>query len=161
MDKLKGLGVALLFFTVLAAALVVALAIFRGAGWAAEHLIPWTGIAFWIVVAGCVLLFAPMALFRASRGAAAMGLLLASYFFGFILWLWSFFVTLHLWGVVWTVIGMFFAGVGLVPFAFLAAAFHGTWGLVGNLALMLAATGLTRFASFWVIAKAERVPAFG
>lgn len=161
MERLRGLGAMLLYAAVLCALVVVGLAVFRGAGWVAARALPWSGIAFWIAAACCIFLFAPMALFRASRGASAMGLLLASYLFGVILWLWSFFVTLQLWGAVWTVIGLFFAGVGLVPFALLAAAFHGSWPLVGNLVLMLVATGVTRIASFWIVAKLERVPAFG
>jgi hypothetical protein len=46
----------------------------------------------------CLLVLLPACLMPSARGFASIGLLLASFIFGFLLWVWAFIVTLQIWG---------------------------------------------------------------
>lgn len=73
-----------------------------------------------------------MALLSKTRGFSALGLLIASYAFGAILWVWSLLLTLQLWGALAVIIGLLIMGIGIVPVAILAVIFHAEMGKLGR-----------------------------
>lgn len=84
----------------------------------------WTLDIAELAIAVCFVVLAPLSLFRRTRGISALGYLVASYLFGVNLFIFGIIVTLSEWGVVALVIGLFLAGVGVVPVALLASIFH-------------------------------------
>jgi hypothetical protein len=75
----------------------------------------------WIGVAIVVFLLLPMALFRSTRPAAGTGIFFSSYLFGLTTWFLGATLTFATWGWVGLLIGLFIAGVGVVPIGILAA----------------------------------------
>lgn len=80
---------------------------------------------------GIALLLIPvfllLAIPRVTRGWAGLGITLSSYACGLSLWIWSFVIAYAMAGVFWIVVGLFFAGVGVVAVAAIASALHGEW----------------------------------
>ena len=114
-EKLKGLGVGLAGLSIFAAVIALAVVFLRGATWLSVTVYPWLMSAFFWTLLACLLVLGPIAPFRRTRGFAADGLMIASYVFGFILWVWSFLLTLKLWGMFAVILGLLFFGVGIVP----------------------------------------------
>jgi len=143
---------------VLALAIITALTVVLvfGMTWVSMKVLPWLMPTFFGTLAVCLLLLGPTALFRRTRGFSAIGLMIASHVFGAILWIWSFLLTLSLWGTVAVVIGLLFAGVGIIPMAVLAAIFHAQWSSLGDMAIMLVATFGLRAIAIWLVTKADR-----
>ena len=75
----------------------------------------------WLLVAISVVVLGPMALFRRTRPAAGTGLFLASYIFGLTTWFLAAAVTFATYGWIGFLLGLFLAGVGVVPIAIFAA----------------------------------------
>ena len=75
----------------------------------------------------------PFALAPRFRRMVGTILFISSFVLGVAAWLYGFAATLTLWGVVALIIGLFFAGVGVVPIGLLAAAFSNEWGIFGGL----------------------------
>lgn len=98
-----------------------------GGAWASSKLLPlfifFTVIVFFLDL----LVFLPLAIFKATRGISSMALFLSSYLFGVTLWIEGLVITLTLWGWVAAVIGLFVLGVGVVPMALFATVMNGEW----------------------------------
>lgn len=139
-DKLAELSGWLIGSAVAAVGLLIAGVFIFGAAWASAKLLPWfvvlTEVAFGIVV--FVLL--PLAIPKATRGLSSVGLVVASYLFGAVLWMSSLLLTLAIWGVVAVVIGLFMAGVGVVPIALVATLTNGMWDELLGLVLLAVMT---------------------
>ena len=84
---------------------------------------------------------------------------IASYVFGATLWVRSLLVTYTLWGGIGLAIGLFMAGVGVVPLALLATLFNGLWSTLGELVLGLILTIGVRVWGLRLLEKAARQPA--
>src|ERR1700730_13449361 len=140
MAAMWAIGIALVFFL----------------GKYSEIIFGWTrAIAEWALVI-CVLVLAPLGLFRKTRGISAMGYFIASYIFGTNLFIFSVLVVLQIWGVTALIIGLLFAGVGVLPVAFLASIFHREWYTFGQLSLGLVFTWGTRAFGLYRPSKSER-----
>ena len=139
-----------------AAVLSIPLVLLFGAAWASAKISPWLMPLFGWTLLACLLVLAPAAFFRATRGVSAVGFLCASYVFGLVLWVWSFLLVLDLWGMFAVVVGLLMVGIGIVPVAVLAALFHADWASVGDLAIMIGATFGVRFLAVLIASKADR-----
>ena len=63
--------------------------------------------------------------------------------------------TYEVWGTMGVIVGLAFAGVGIVPVAMLAELFHGEWEvLFGFVILIVLAFGL-RLLGFWLAKKVD------
>jgi hypothetical protein len=121
-----------------------------------ETLYEWTlDIAEWALVV-CVLVVLPLGLFRKTRGISATSYVIASYIFGTNLFIFSVLVVLQIWGVVALIIGLVFAGVGVLPVAFLASIVHREWDAFWQLAFGLVFTWGTRAYGLYLATKSER-----
>jgi hypothetical protein len=128
----------------------------RGMVWASDKLMPWLVKASGIALLICIFIFLPMSLFRRLRALAGMGCYYASYVFGSMLFAYSCLYVVFAWGYMALAIGLIFAGVGVVPVAFLAAIFHGEWLAFWELVFGIVLTFGTRGFALWLITKAER-----
>lgn len=154
-ETLKSAGSVLLGFGISAALLLLAAFLIIGGLKLSELIYPWLEILFAIAFFVSIILFLPLAFFQKTRGFSALGLLVASYVFGATLWVWAFLLTYSLWGLTALLIGLFMAGVGVVPIAILATLFHGEWWIMGQLILLLIFTFGSRALSLYLAEKAE------
>lgn len=125
-ETLKSIGGCLMGAAFFAIPILLLVAIFKSIGWIAEVLLPISG---WVTL--IALLLVPIFLFaaipRVTRGWAGLGIMLSSYAVGISLWLWSLVIAYAMAGVFWIIVGLFFAGIGVVAVAGIAAALHGEW----------------------------------
>lgn len=96
-------------------------------------LIPWLYLASGIAFLVNIVIFLPMAIFRNTREWAGVCMFFSSYVFGLTLWFLGLLLTYIIWGGFAVFIGLFLAGVGVVPVAMLATLFKGLWGPFGIL----------------------------
>lgn len=107
-----------------------------GSAWASSKLLPWFSVFTWIAFALVVFIFLPLAIPRATRGFSSVALFIASYVFGATLWMEGLLLTLFIWGLGAVFIGLFIAGIGVVPIAMLATLLKGMWGQLVELVLL-------------------------
>ncbi len=127
----------------------------NGALWLTPIVLPWlnliSGITFFI----CLLIFLPLSCFRSTRTFAGISIFSASYVFGMSLWFSGFLLTYLYWGGLGLVIGLFIAGIGVVPIAMLASALHADWIVFLGLLLSTVFTFGARILGLNLIQKAE------
>ncbi len=118
-----------------------------GAGWVSSVLLPWFGILSAIAIGLTIFVILPLAIPRATRSFASVALFIASYVFGITLWMHGLLLTLVLWGPFAVFVGLFMAGVGVIPIAMLASVFNGMWAEFWGLVLTLIMTFAARAGS--------------
>ena len=84
-----------------------------------------------------------------------MGFVISSFAFGTLLFAFSCIVVVQIWGYFGLFAGLFFAGVGVVPVAFLATLFHGEWSLFWNTVVGTILTFGTRFLGIYLSTPKE------
>ena len=154
MSILKGFGSLLIALVGAAAFGLLIYALIYGVGMASAFAMPLMAWVVQIAFLICLLLL-PLSIFHRVRIVAAHGFLLSSYAFGLCTWMLGLLVTLQFWGVIAVVIGVFLAGVGVVPIGMLASAFHGSWSNVVGLLIGLILTYFSRFFALWIGEKYE------
>ena len=152
---LKKVGQVAMFLFIGAALIALPIVFFKGAIWASDVLLqPLIHIGWWVLGLSLFILL-PLAVFKKLRGHVAILLLYSSFLYGLIAWLTGFVITYHWWGILGVVIGLFIAGVGVVPTGLLASAFHGWAGFVPLIVLLVLTFG-TRFVAFALGESADR-----
>jgi len=145
-----------LFCTLIVVGLcLIAFLFIEGGAWLSAKVYPWVSRVFaWTLLIALVVLL-PLALFRKTRAFAGSGIYTASFVFGITLWVWGFLLTYTLWGHTAVFIGLFMAGVGVVPIAMLATLFKGWWSMCGELILLTVITFGARAFGIYLVAKSE------
>lgn len=154
-NSLAGLGGLLTFGIVLLLLVGVGAVFFLGMGWASTVLLPWFSVLTWLAFAAVVFVILPLAIPRATRGFSSMALFVASYIFGATLWMQGLLLTLSIWGLGAVFIGLFLAGVGVVPIAMLATLFNGMWLPLVELVLLTVMTFAARAGALTLAESAE------
>jgi MFS family permease len=154
-EKLKSIGAVLLWIGVSIGMIFLAVFLIKGGLWLGEILYPWLTAISAVTFIVCLLILLPLSFFRKSRAFAGLSFFIASYIFGVGLWVWAFLLTYALWGTVALLIGLFMAGIGVVPMAMLATIFHGEWGIFGQLVLLLLFTFGSRMLGLYLGEKVE------
>jgi hypothetical protein len=153
-EKIGG-GILGLFFVV-GIALLAGLFI-EGGLIVSEILYPWIAIISLITFVICLVILFPLALFKRTRELSILGLLIASYVFGFIAWIWSFLLSYTLWGSMGLFIGLFLGGIGVVPIALLATAVGGYWLVLGQLVLLIVLKYAVKALAAYLSTLRERI----
>jgi len=110
----------------------------------------------WLGVVVVVFLFLPMACFRKTRSVASKGLFYSSWLFGITTWFLGATVTFATWGWIGLIIGLLFAGLGVVPIGILAAFISIKSISLGiTLIIMSLIVIATRWSSFALIKSIE------
>ncbi len=153
-DNAEAIGGCLLYILFAAIPLVLVIAFFKSTGWVMEVLLPKAMFVTEITVflIPVVLLFA---IPRIIRGWAGLCLFVMSYLVGFGLWLWCFVLAVAMAGVFWTIVGLLFAGVGVVAVAAVAALFHGEWSILGQIVFGVVVVYVLRLLGPYLIEKSE------
>ena len=148
-------GGAVALLSILAVVLIPVLLIQGGVRLAAL-LYPWLIAVNGLALAVTVFLFLPNAVFSSTPKFAGSGMMIASYVFGAPLWVWSLLLTYALWGGLGLFIGLFMAGVGVVPLAMLATLINAMWSELGQLASLLILAFGVRVWGYGLLQKALR-----
>ena len=127
-EMLSGLGGLLIMAALVFVGITIGAIFIFGAAWASTKLLPWFSILTWIAFGLVVFVILPLAIPRATRGFSSVALFVASYVFGATLWMKGFLLTLFIWGLGAVFLGLFLAGIGVVPIAMLATLLKGMWG---------------------------------
>jgi|ERR1051325_4827400 hypothetical protein len=155
-DRLQTTGGCLVYLAFLLVPIVILVALFKRFDLIIDYVYPpslWAyAIALLLVMPLCLLL----AIFPKTRGWSGLGLLLCSYVFGFCTWILALGVAFVGAGIVWTIIGLCFYGVGVVLIAIIAAAIHGDWVVLGELVFGVILTYGVRALAHFLIDKYER-----
>jgi len=151
-ESVAGIG-GLVFFV---AILIIPVLFIMGAEWASEHILPWASglsVILFIIEISIIL---PLSIPRKTRLFASKALINFSYVFGITLWMEGLLLTLNIWGVGAVIVGLFLAGVGVVPVAFLACMFNGLWAFVLELTLLVIITYVNRIGAFSLAGSLEQ-----
>src|SRR5882724_1197892 len=155
-ETIKRIGYAVMGFGILVGLIVITVLLLQGGIWLSAKLYPWLVALNGLTLAVLVLVLLPNAVFSSVPKFAGGGMFIASYIFGATLWVWSLLLTYTLWGGVGLAIGLFMAGVGVVPLAMLATLFSGLWPILGQLVLGLILTVGGRLWGLRLLEKASR-----
>ena len=126
-DTATSIGGCLTYLVFFLSGIIFIILLIRGVPWIAENIYPLVSL----ITVGLFLIITPisilLAFFKKTRGISGIGFILSSYAVGFGLWLWSLILTYALAGKVWLIIGLLFAGIGVVPIAIIASLTSGEW----------------------------------
>jgi hypothetical protein len=125
---LDGLGGFLIMVALLLMGIAICAVFMFGAAWASTKLLPWFSIMTWIAFGLVVFVILPLAILRATRGFSSVALFIASYIFGATRWMEGLLLTLFIWGLGAVFLGLFLAGIGVVPITMLATLLKGMLG---------------------------------
>src|SRR5436309_3166446 len=129
------LGIAILFALALIPVLLL-----QGGVWLSALLFPWLAAINALALLVTLFVLLPNAVFSSTPKFAGSGMMIVSYVFGATVWVWSLLLTYTLWGGFWLFIGLFMAGVGVVPLAMIATFFKGMWAELGEHVVLIALT---------------------
>lgn len=91
----------------------------------------------------------------AFRVVTGVGIIIGASLWGIGLWLNSLIITYTLWGLTGLFIGLFLAGVGVLPSAILALLFNGEWKAALILLVSLIITLAAHLLGYWIISKSK------
>ena len=146
-DVLAGLGGLLIMGTLLLVGATIGAVFIFGSAWDSSKLLPWFSVLTWIAFGLVVFVFLPLAIPKATRGFSSIALFIASYVFGATLWMEGLLLTLFIWGIGAVFIGLFIAGVGVVPIAIIATLLKGMWVPLIELVLLTVMTFTSRIGA--------------
>ena len=144
-SRLKKVGKGALVPIGFVAFILVAVLVLRGMVWASDKALPWLITGSEIAIVICVFVLLPLCIFRTTRSWAGVAFVYTSYLFGLMLFAYSCVFVVYVWGYVGLVVGLIFAGVGVVPVALLAALLHAEWPVLLQLVVGIVLTFGTRF----------------
>jgi hypothetical protein len=153
-ETLETVGGCLIYIAFSAIPILLLIALFKSMRWIAEVVLP---ICSWVGGIGLVLvpIFLIFAIPRMTRGWAGLGITLSSYAIGLSLWVWSLVIAYTLAGTTWMIIGLLFAGVGVIAIAAIAAALHAEWLVFIEIIVSIFVIWLLRFLGAYLVEKAE------
>ena len=154
-EKLKSAGAGLIGLAVVALLLFLVGLVLHGVAWVSDKLFPWFSFASLIAFSVEVVVLLPLSAIRKSRAFASVAIACCSYLFGATVWMQGLLTTLALWGGVGVMIGLFLAGIGIVPIGILAALFHGMWYLALRLVLLTFLTFGSRLYATWLLDRRD------
>ena len=152
-DGLQAIGGFLLVGGVGIGFVTLLMMLFYGAAWASEQFLPYVILAAQWAIVICIVILAPLAVFRRARIVSAFGFFTSSYLFGTCLWMMGLLSAYFYWGPKSIIIGMCLFGVGVVPVAILASFFNSDWSAIAMMLTGVALTCGTRMLALWMFEK--------
>lgn len=152
-DRLKNIGLGTLGFGMWILLIVLAVLMIIAAEWIGLKALPYLYAIDWICLGFTLLVLLPLACVRKTRAFAAHCMVYSSFVYGITLWFLGLILTDALWGFWAVFLGLFFLGVGCVPFAMLATLFKGMWGALAVLVFLTILTFGIRSLGIWFLTK--------
>jgi len=155
-DFLKSIGWFIMGIAMLLGIIFLAVFFIKGGVWLSAKVIPWLFPINGLVFALNILIILPLGIFKKTRHASGIGLVVSSPVYWLTLWVWALLLTNAIWGQAAVFIGLFIAGVGVVPIAMLATAMIGEWLITGQLILLLVLAFGSQMLGFYFLGEFER-----
>lgn len=156
-DVVKTLGGLLLGITIFVVGIFLVVFLIKGGVWLSLKTLPWLSTIMWFVFIFDIFFLLPLSMLKKRKGFSSIGFVISSYVYGITLWLWGLLLTYVLWGGVAVVIGLFIAGIGVVPMAMIATALKTQWSVTGQLILPTIFTYGSRIYGFHLAEKADEI----
>ena len=156
-DFLESLGRIIKGIAIFIGIFLLAMFFIKGAVWIDAKILHRLFLVMGIVLILDILIVLPLGIFKKTKMASAIGLIVSSYVYGLTLWFWALNITYIIWGALAVFIGIFVAGVGVVPMAMLATAIKGDWAITGQLVLLLVFTYGSRMLGFYLAQRADEL----
>lgn len=156
-ELFKSIGGFILGIGFFLAVILFAMFFIKGGVWIGEKVLPWLSIIMWIVLILNILILAPLSILKKTKGFSAIGIYISSYTYGITLWFWGLILTYLIWGPMAVFIGLFLAGIGVVPIAIIATAIEGEWTVVGELIFLILLTYGSRYFGFKLAERADEL----
>jgi len=156
-DFLKSIGEFIVGIGISLGIIFLVMFFIKGGVWLGAIVLPWLSIIMWLVFILNVIIFLPLGIFKKTRSVSAFGFVMSSYVYGLTLWFWALLLTYLIWGTTAVFIGLFIAGIGVVPIAILATALNGEWAITGQIILLLVLTFGSRMLGFYFAERADEI----
>ena len=154
-ETLKNVGFALGGLLVMAAVFGLAMIFIVGATAASLWVMEWVSAVFWSNLLIVFFILGPLSLIPPARVIASIGFVIASFVFGVTMWCSGCAFTYEVWGTMGVIIGLAFAGVGIVPVAMLAELLYGEWQVLFGFVILIVLTFGLRALGFWLAKKVD------
>ena len=118
--------------------------------WVSDKVLPWLLTISKYTIGICIFVLLPLCIFRKLRPYVGVAFVYASLVFGAMLWAYSCLFAFDVWGYGGLIIGLIFAGVGVIVIAFLAAVLHAQWWVLLDLVVGIVLTFGTRLLGAWL-----------
>jgi len=152
----KSIGRFIISACILAGLFLIAMMFVKGGVWVSREIYPALSSVAKVLLYLTIFILTPLTAFKRTRAVGGFGLFAASYVFGLTLWVWSLILTYKFWGIFAVILGLFFAGVGIVPIGVLATLFKGEWSILMQLILLMAFVPASRSLGIYMITRATR-----
>ncbi|MBR4465991.1 hypothetical protein IKS38_05405 [bacterium] len=139
---MKQLGNFLASILVLLAIIFIVFLIYKGAQFLSAFIAPLTFISPTLIGIGVILVI--LSLIPGLTKPLLPPILVISYILGFFLFVYSAFLTLNVFNVVWLLVGILLCGFGIVPIAIIACIVSAAWPALWHILIMLLAAALFR-----------------
>ncbi len=139
---MKQLGNFLASILVLLAVIFIVFLIYKGAQFLSAFIAPLTFISPTVIGIGVILVL--LSLIPGLTKPLLPPILVISYILGFFLFIFSAFLTLNVFNVVWPIVGILLCGFGIVPIAIIACIVSAAWPALWHILIMLIAAALFR-----------------
>lgn len=139
---MKQLGNFLASILVLLAIIFIVFLIYKGAQFLSAFIAPLTFVSPTLIGIGVILVI--LSLIPGLTKPLLPPILVISYILGFFLFVYSAFLTLNVFNVVWLLVGILLCGFGIVPIAIIACIVSAAWPALWHILIMLIAAALFR-----------------
>ena len=139
---MKQLGNFLASILVLLAIVFIIFLIYKGAQFLSAFIAPLTFISPTVIGIGVILVI--LSLIPGLTRPLLPPILIISYILGFFLFVFSAYLTLNVFNVVWLIVGILLCGFGIVPIAIIACIVSAAWPALWHIRIMLLAAALFR-----------------
>lgn len=139
---MKQLGNFLASILVLLAIVFIIFLIYKGAQFLSAFIAPLTFISPTVIGIGVILVI--LSLIPGLTRPLLPPILIVSYILGFFLFVFSAYLTLNVFNVVWLIVGILLCGFGIVPIAIIACIVSAAWPALWHILIMLIAAALFR-----------------
>ena len=139
---MKQLGNFLASILVLLAIIFIVFLIYKGAQFLSAFIAPLTFVSPTLIGIGVILVI--LSLIPGLTKPLLPPILVISYILGFFLFVYSAFLTLNVFNVVWLLVGILLCGFGIVPIAIIACIVSAAWPALWHILIMLLAAALFR-----------------
>ena len=139
---MKQLGNFLASILVLLAIVFIIFLIYKGAQFLSAFIAPLTFISPTVIGIGVILVI--LSMIPGLTKPLLPPILIVSYILGFFLFVFSAYLTLNVFNVVWLIVGILLCGFGIVPIAIIACIVSAAWPALWHILIMLLAAALFR-----------------
>jgi hypothetical protein len=127
---------------VLLAIIFLVFLFYKGAQFLSAFIAPLTFISPTVIGIGIILVI--LSLIPGLTKPLLAPILVVSYILGFFLFIYSAYLTLNVFNVVWLIVGILLCGFGIVPIAIIACIVSAAWPALWHILIMLLAAALFR-----------------